>query len=595
MRADAPWRRKYGSYLFAGLLSLFCAFPSRAAAAPILRQDEITTLNRADVLFDNARKPPTRRGVTRTLPDNWKKNNPNMSCIAWYRLRFNLTQLPEQPLALYLPHLSVVGEIWLNDSLLNPNVHFGTGGRHPVAMSDEPIYIVLPAGLFHVGNNVLSIRLQGDSAMRSGLSQIYLGPAITLHRIWFHRYLLQVIVSYIMLVLIIGALCFLLAYAWQQRRFFTIQFALVLSLLTLLIYLMDLRISLGDQQALRAIVSTAMYWALCLAGYRMAGIKLRWYPPLLHSVTAATLLAMLALMLMGDATDRIWLITWPHVAIRLVPIALLLHQGWQSRSMKIFLLGLTALLWNITVAQSYFIIMDWLPWDSFRLSFAGALPFSLVMIYHFAERFIADREGNLREQRAAIVAERTRILQDMHDGMGAQLITALRLARRNDTDRRELARHIEESLQDLRLIIDSLDITEHDLLPLLGNLRFRLEPQLHALGIALAWDVSPIPALPYLTPASALSVLRIVQEAVNNALQHAQPGQITLSVRQEDDVIAIRIADDGCGLIPTVRHPGSRGLSGMQTRANDLRARLDIRGDDQGTVVSLLLPLHAKG
>jgi len=188
-----------------------------------------------------------------------------------------------------------------------------------------------------------------------------------------------------------------------------------------------------------------------------------------------------------------------------------------------------------------------------------------------------------------------RILQDMHDGMGAQLITALRLARRKDTDREKLARHIEESLQDLRLIIDSLDMTEHDLLPLLGNLRFRLEPRLQALGIQLAWDVSPLPPLTYLTPESALSVLRIVQEAVNNALQHTQSPLITISVQPHENAIIIRVADNGHGVIPNDRRPGSRGINGMQARADKLGVRLFIQGGAQGTEVILFLPLSAQG
>ncbi|XBS71231.1 ATP-binding protein [Acerihabitans sp. KWT182] len=386
----------------------------------------------------------------------------------------------------------------------------------------------------------------------------------------------------------------MLAYTWQQRRVFIIQFALLLGIASLLSYILELTLSLGDQQAMRAIITTLMYWALCVAGYWLADIRLRGFLPLWHGLTAATLGIIVIMLLRGDATDRIWLITWPHVLFRLALIGLVIRRGYQRREWVLVALGLTALFWTATLAQSYFIIMEWLPWDSFRLSIVGALPFCLVMIFYFAERFIASREESRREQRAAIIAERMRILQDMHDGMGAQLITALRLARRDDTDREELARHIEESLQDLRLIIDSLDMTEHDLLPLLGNLRFRLEPRLQALGIRLNWDVSPIPPLTYLTPESALSVLRIVQEAVNNALQHAQPSLITISVRPHDQAVVIRVADNGHGVIPLARRPGSRGLNGMQTRADKLGVSLWIRGGDKGTEVTLRLPLSGR-
>ncbi len=590
----AAWAKTMRRLPFTGTLLVLCCLAPPSGAAPQLRPHDVLRLDRAELIAVNTPLPPRQPGVLTRLPDNWRLRDPHFSGIVWYRLHFSLAGMPEWPLGLYLPHLSVTGEVWLNGSLLNPGVRFGTpAGKHVVAMSEQPLFIVLPAGLFRPGDNRLDIRLLGDGSVRSGLSAITLGPAMHLHRIWFQRYLFQVVAPYILLVLVAGSLCFLLAYTWQQRRVFIIQFALLISLAALLSYILDLRISLGAQQALRTIITTVMYWALCVAGYRLAGFSLRGFLPLLHGLTAVTLAVILIILLLGDASDRIWLITWPHVLIRLVPIGLLFYSGWQTREFKFIALGLTALIWNATVAQSYFIIMDWLPWDSFRLSIVGALPFCLVMIYYFAERFIASREGSRREQRAAIIAERMRILQDMHDGMGAQLITALRLARRDDTDRDDLARHIEESLQDLRLIIDSLDMTEHDLLPLLGNLRFRLEPRLRALGIHLAWDVLPIPPLTYLTPESALSVLRIVQEAVNNALQHAQPTRITISVRPQADTVIIRVADDGHGVLPGDRRPGSRGLNGMQARADKLGVRLLIHGSPQGTEVCLFLPLSA--
>jgi signal transduction histidine kinase len=123
---------------------------------------------------------------------------------------------------------------------------------------------------------------------------------------------------------------------------------------------------------------------------------------------------------------------------------------------------------------------------------------------------------------AAIDAERTRLLHDVHDGMGSHLITALRLARSEDVDRSVVSDTIEEGLQDLRLIIDSLDIGNQGLVQVLGNLRYRLEPRLAALGIRLEWDVQPRGELETVSPEVALAVLRIVQEALNNAVKHAR-------------------------------------------------------------------------
>jgi signal transduction histidine kinase len=217
---------------------------------------------------------------------------------------------------------------------------------------------------------------------------------------------------------------------------------------------------------------------------------------------------------------------------------------------------------------------------------ADSLPLYLVLLYFFAERIILDHEQAARDQQAAIDAERARILHDMHDGMGSQLITALRLAQRADAGSGIVARSIDQALQDLRLIIDSLDLTDQDLLPLLGNLRYRVQPQLAALGIRLDWQVHAPPALAGLTPQSALGVLRIVQEALNNAVRHARPSVITVTIAGA----VIDVADDGIGLDASAPGRGGRGLAGMRQRAARLGAQMSVGArDGGGTVVSLRL------
>ncbi|TCV98296.1 sensor histidine kinase [Biostraticola tofi] len=551
---------------------------------------ETLRLESARFIVSDSATPPDDIGESVKLPDNWRLRTPALNGFAWYRLPFTLDSVPDRPLAVYLPHLSVAGELWLNGSLLTPGVRFGDGARGR-PMSDEPLYVVLPSGLFHAGVNELAIRVQGNSAVSSGISALSLGEAETLHDIWFGRYLIQVISPYVILLLMTGSVFFLLAYTWRQRRLFILQLALLLSLLGLMSYLSTMAVGVGTSQGLRIIATTLLFWVLSLAGWRLAAGKWRWFEPLLHATSAVILLITLIYIARGEASDRLWLLTWPHIGLRMLVIGQMCYQGFRLGSAKLWLLAATAFIWNLSIAQSNLVMMDWLQWDSYRLSFIGALPFSLVLIYRLAERFIADHDENRRQQRAAIITERSRILQDMHDGMGAHLITALRLARRQDSSREQLARYIEESLQDLRLIIDSLDLTEQDLLPLLGNLRFRLEPRLQALGIRLEWRVTPLPLLPDLTPDAALSILRIVQEAVNNVIQHAQSSCITLTVIPAGRYIRIVISDDGNGLIPADSHPGSRGLNGMRTRAEKIGAALAINGGASGTQVELLFPI----
>jgi hypothetical protein len=81
------------------------------------------------------------------------------------------------------------------------------------------------------------------------------------------------------------------------------------------------------------------------------------------------------------------------------------------------------------------------------------------------------------ERDKVLSEERGRIMSEMHDGIGSQLTIALSLARTGlpTPGKGELATVLMESIQDLQLIINSLEPMEHDLLTVLGTLRYQME------------------------------------------------------------------------------------------------------------------------
>lgn len=192
---------------------------------------------------------------------------------------------------------------------------------------------------------------------------------------------------------------------------------------------------------------------------------------------------------------------------------------------------------------------------------------------------------------AAVLEERQRIMTDMHDGIGAQLTSALSLAERDEASVHEVAAALRECLVGLRLAIDSLEPTDDDLLPALGNFRYRLDGQLQRLGVQLDWQVRELPALPGLTPTRLLHVLRILQEAFTNVLKHAQASRIVVEtgVVAERDRVFIRVTDNGKGFV--VDGAKGRGLGNMQRRAAALAAELRISPSATGTAIELLLPI----
>jgi signal transduction histidine kinase len=127
-------------------------------------------------------------------------------------------------------------------------------------------------------------------------------------------------------------------------------------------------------------------------------------------------------------------------------------------------------------------------------------------------------------------------------------------------------------------------------LPLaLANFRERLIPQLQRIGVVLDWSTANLPEVSGVTPGNALSILRILQEAITNALKHGPAHKIAVRGQAAaDDMVAISIENDGC---PFVAGKAGFGLDNMRRRAHELRGDIRIEPLEQGTRLTLLLPL----
>jgi signal transduction histidine kinase len=221
-----------------------------------------------------------------------------------------------------------------------------------------------------------------------------------------------------------------------------------------------------------------------------------------------------------------------------------------------------------------------------------------------AER-LTERETELRQQHTrllcvereqALLLERQRLMRDMHDGIGSALMSSLVLVEQGRLPSKDVAAMLRECVDDLRLVIDSLEPIGHDLITLLATLRYRLGKRLEHAGLALEWGVQDLPTLPWLDPSHALQVLRILQETLTNILKHAQARKVSihtavLSKPGMPDQVCVRIEDDGQGFDIDTATPG-RGLRHLRQRAHQLHGALDIRSQaGQGTRVTLLLPV----
>ena len=75
---------------------------------------------------------------------------------------------------------------------------------------------------------------------------------------------------------------------------------------------------------------------------------------------------------------------------------------------------------------------------------------------------------------------------------------------------------------------------------------------------------------------------RIAQEAINNAVKHAHPTRLSVTLSCADGSLSLVVADDGTGFDPAVPYPGHLGLRSMQERAERVGAAFAITSEPQG-------------
>ncbi|RYZ05549.1 MAG: hypothetical protein EOO24_12300, partial [Comamonadaceae bacterium] len=201
-------------------------------------------------------------------------------------------------------------------------------------------------------------------------------------------------------------------------------------------------------------------------------------------------------------------------------------------------------------------------------------------------------KDQLRERERATFEERQRIMQDIHDGLGSQLVSSLALSERGALDARQTSALLRECIDDLRLSIDSLAGSDDSFAVMAGNLRFRMAPRLRAAGIALRWNSAGLHDADGVRGVNALPLLRIMQESLSNALRHSGAREIGVTLESIDEGLRIRIQDDGHGFEPAEVRPG-KGLGGMEKRARAIGARLTVSQDD-GTTVEVVVPRPAR-
>ena len=219
-------------------------------------------------------------------------------------------------------------------------------------------------------------------------------------------------------------------------------------------------------------------------------------------------------------------------------------------------------------------------------------------------RFAEEAEGRMRELSQQLVAtqeeERKKLSRELHDHVG-QVLTALRMElgkidRLRAPDDTALARSVAESRQ----LVDSMVRTVRDLaLGLRPSMLddFGLQPALewHARDFTrhfgLPVDLSVTGDLSQLPDPYATCVYRVVQETLTNCARHSSASEVRVTVTGRDDMLIVKVSDDGVGIRPEGRKSGL-GLRGIEERVRDLGGTSDIQSTaGAGTSLTIRIPL----
>jgi signal transduction histidine kinase/ligand-binding sensor domain-containing protein len=226
--------------------------------------------------------------------------------------------------------------------------------------------------------------------------------------------------------------------------------------------------------------------------------------------------------------------------------------------------------------------------------FLTLLGISLLLATFFVSRYYSHQllKKKLRELEVQqkIQNERERISRDLHDNVGSQITyiaSSLDNLSRNGSfdEMKELGEFTRDTMRQLRETIwvinhdeVSLEELKSKVVDYLSEI-LKYHPEIRHQVLFPASEIS-------LNPSRAINIFRIIQEAVNNAVKHAQPNNIYVQL-EYGETCRILIKDDGIGFDGNDK-VGHFGLINMRTRVQELEAQLNLTtSKNEGTIIAI--------
>jgi two-component system, NarL family, sensor histidine kinase UhpB len=474
-----------------------------------------------------------------------------------------------------------------------------------------PQLISLPTALLNAETNLLDLHVQGHAVGRvaarqraGGLSALQMGPQAVLAEVYNRQVfwnLRAVQVANIVLA-VIGALIAVLG--WLNRREAYLGYfgwmAISMAAMSSRIWAVDLPLETGTVEILvctgfALVAGLGVQFFLSYAGLRSRDIEV--------ALLAQLALVPLTLWVVGPGRTfgvaGLWYSLLAGEA--LAAMALYLHVSWRDRRgdfwpMLLILSGIGALVLAEMAVQH-----DLLPPPQLSLfQFTVPLLFlsigvRLLQVFARAVQAITvEIERNfaqLAELRVEQVTEkeRKRIAGDLHDDLGAKLLTIV-----HTSESERISTLAREALEEMRLSVRGLTGKPMKLADALADWRAETVSRLGQANVEIDWR-SPAEEVEQLLPArSFVQTTRILREEVSNIIKHSGASHCKVRCAVHQNQFGLNIQDNGKGIPMELDGKLDRGhgMSSMKHRAKQMQGQCLVEsGPGYGTVIRLTLPL----
>ena len=222
---------------------------------------------------------------------------------------------------------------------------------------------------------------------------------------------------------------------------------------------------------------------------------------------------------------------------------------------------------------------------------------ALLKMKYQLQEFKANEFKLMQENQLSIIEgqekERSRLSKELHDGVGP-LMTTLRMqiqsSKLSSKLKSELLTHFDGTIDEIRRISNNLMpsvLEDFGVGEAIGNLIDQLKTS-DAISFRFKNDMNPDSTV---NKTVQITLYRIAQEAINNAIRHSKCSEVRVSISEFDEYIGLFVSDNGIGF-DTDQHFSGNGIRNMKERIKLVKGALSLVSDNAGTKIEIEIPLN---